>query len=194
MSWRLSLLALTAAAAGLSAVANAISGPPEETRMGVAISKDIAQRDKAAAARNRTLDLREQAARSAEQRLKVAAASRPAAAAATGAPPAQVSETERFEELARIYQVMKPKAAAQVFEQLTIDLQVEVAQRMRERSTALIMAAMSPKGAAALTTAMARKGTDKPGWNAIAPAAPGAPGAGASAPASAPASRAKPAR
>jgi len=36
-------------------------------------------------------------------------------------------------------------------------VQMKVAQRMRERSTAMIMAAMTPKGAAALSMAMARR-------------------------------------
>jgi len=52
---------------------------------------------------------------------------------------------------------MRPKSAAVVFEQLAMDVQVEVAERMRERSTALILANMTPRGAAALTMAMARR-------------------------------------
>jgi flagellar motility protein MotE (MotC chaperone) len=44
-----------------------------------------------------------------------------------------------------------------VFEQLDMEVQMKVAQRMRERSTAMIMAAMTPKGAAALSMALARK-------------------------------------
>jgi flagellar motility protein MotE (MotC chaperone) len=86
--------------------------------------------------------------------LKQAAAPPPAAPGKAGAPG---SDNPHFDELARIYQAMKPKAAAVVFEQLAMDVQVEVAQRMRERATAGILAAMSPKGAAALTMAMARR-------------------------------------
>lgn len=172
MTVRLSLLALTAGAAGLSAVANAVGGAPEPTRLGTSIASDMAARDRQMAQRNRTLDMREQAARAAEQRLRAAGAANAAAqqGARPGAPPPP-SEEERFGELARIYQAMKPKAAAQVFEQLALDIQVEVAGRMRERSTAAIMAAMTPAKAAALTVAMARKGSDRPGWTALAPAA-----------------------
>ena len=130
-------------------------------------------RDRSAAQRARALDMREQAARAAEQRLKQTATPPPAAAAAGGARGgAPAAEENRFaecvttitraayaqfDELARIYQAMKPKAAAVVFEQLAMDVQVEVAQRMRERATAGILAAMSPKGAAALTMAIARR-------------------------------------
>lgn len=172
MRWRLSLLAMTGLTAGLSALANALTGPVEATRLGASIGDDLAARDRQAAQKARALDLREQAARAAEARLKAAAP-----AAAPGQFPevaaAQASDEQRYAGLARIYQAMKPKAAAQVFQQLALPLQVEVARRMRERSTALILAAMDPAKAAALTTAMARQGSDKPGWTALA-AAPAA--------------------
>ena len=44
---------------------------------------------------------------------------------------------------------------------LDMDVQMEVAQRMRDRSTALILAAMTPQGAAALSMALARKRNGK---------------------------------
>jgi flagellar motility protein MotE (MotC chaperone) len=52
---------------------------------------------------------------------------------------------------------MKPAKAAVVFEKLAMDVQMKVAQRMRERSTAMILASMTPKGAAALSMALARR-------------------------------------
>ncbi|WP_010410974.1 magnesium transporter MgtE N-terminal domain-containing protein [Citromicrobium sp. JLT1363] len=52
---------------------------------------------------------------------------------------------------------MKPKQAAPVFEQLDIDVQIAVARKMRERSTAQILAAMTPQGAARLSMALAGK-------------------------------------
>lgn len=166
MKLRPSLLMLTAAAAGVSAVANAIGAAtpapaekPAVTRLGASIQEDMTARDRAAAQRTRALDMREQAARAAEQRLKAAGG-----AAAPGSPAsgkagaaAAAPEDEHYDELARIYQAMKPKAAAVVFEQLAMDVQVEVAQRMRDRATAGILAAMTPKGAAALSMAIARR-------------------------------------
>ena len=171
---RPSLLLLTAGAAGLAALANGLSAAAapassaeSATRLGAAIGTDLASRDLKSAQRGRQLDLREQAARSAEQRLQVAAAAlskaqpasagaTPSGASGTGAVPAD-PQAERWDELARIYQAMKPKAAAGVFEQLSMDVQVAVAQRMRERATAAILAAMTPKGAAVLTMAMAKQ-------------------------------------
>ncbi|URD61382.1 hypothetical protein M8312_02385 [Sphingomonas sp. KRR8] len=187
MKIRFSLLAMTAATAGLSALANAITGAAEPTRLGASIGDDLAARDRQAAQKARGLDLREQAARAAEARLRASgtnptAPPSPSAQAAA----AKASDEQRYAELARIYQAMKPKAAAQVLQHLALTLQVEVARRMRERSTALILAAMDPTNAAQLTTAMARQGSDKPGWMALSGEEHAAAGAGAKLPAAAP--------
>lgn len=164
---RPSLLLMTAVASALAVVANAStiastatqSNTPK-TRLGNSIEQDLAQRDAEAARRKRGLDLREQATRAAQARLQADLEARQketeVAAAAGASGPAEPPEAQ-FDELARIYQAMKPKAAAMVFEQLDMEVQMKVAQRMRERSTAMIMAAMTPKGAAALSMALARK-------------------------------------
>lgn len=155
---RPSLLMLTAAAAGASVLANGVSAAnpapttAPETRLGASIRQDVAQRDQETARRNRQLDLREQAARAAEQRLQANNGTQ----APNGASAPHDPNEERFSDLARIYQTMRPKPAAAVFEQLDMDVQVEVARRMRDRSTALILANMSAPKAAALTMAMAR--------------------------------------
>lgn len=156
MNFRPSLLMFTAVAAGAAVLANGVSaaGPitsPQETRLGASIKQDVASRDQDVARRNRALELREQAARAAEQRAaNLQGQERPAQLEARDA------NEERYSELARIYQAMRPNKAAAVFEQLEIDVQVAVARRMRERSTGLIMASMAPQRAAVLTMAMAR--------------------------------------
>lgn len=164
MTRRWPLLAFTAAAAGLSAVAGAFAqADGAEGRFGNAIRQEMSERDRAAAARQRQLDLREQAQKAAERRLGAvpppATAHAAKAAPARPAAPPEPSEEERLEDLASIYQAMKPKAAAPIFEELTLEVQVKVASRMRERSTAQIMAAMNPKKAAALTMAIAKRQT-----------------------------------
>jgi flagellar motility protein MotE (MotC chaperone) len=191
---RPSLLLLTAGVAGMAVVANAATiatgaqdNSPNTTRLGNAITQDMSDRDAAAARRKRGLDLREQAAKAASARLAAdmearkkqddaaqqqAAGTTPGAPGAPGAPNAADSQ---FDELARIYQAMKPKAAAVVFEQLDMEVQMKVAQRMRERSTAMIMAAMTPKGAATLSMAMARRGAKPQGQPQPAGRAPTAP-------------------
>jgi flagellar motility protein MotE (MotC chaperone) len=171
---RPSLLLMTAAASALAVVANAssiaatASQSTPKTRLGSAIEQDLSERDAAAARRKRALDLREQAAKATQTRLQadLDARQKEAQAAtampgATGAAPAEAPEAQ-FDDLARIYQAMKPAKAAMVFEQLDMEVQMKVAQRMRERSTALILAAMSSRGAAALSMALARKSAARP--------------------------------
>jgi len=173
---RPSLLLLTAGAASIAAIGNAVGlaapGPmpvgeaPERTRLGVQIAEDLGQRDKAATRRGRALDLREQAVRAAEARLKAEApAAQPATTpqdASAGVSGGPMPPADQYDDLARIYQAMKPAAAAIVLEQLDLDVQMRVAQKMRDRSTAMILAAMTPKGAAALTMALARRGALRP--------------------------------
>ncbi|MBB5710777.1 MotE family protein [Sphingomonas xinjiangensis] len=169
---RPSLLLMTAAASALAVVANAasIAAPDAQnapkTRLGNSIEQDLSASDAAAARRKRGLDLREQAAKAAEARLQADMAARQQQQAATtqtaaNGGPAEAPDAQ-FDELARIYQAMKPAKAALVFEQLEMEVQMKVAQRMRERSTALILAAMTPKGAAALSMALARRSAGRP--------------------------------
>jgi flagellar motility protein MotE (MotC chaperone) len=163
---RPSLLLMTAAASALAVVANAstiastATQSAPKTRLGSSIEQDLAQRDTEAARRKRGLDLREQATKATQARLEADLAARQKeteVAAAPGVATAVEPAEAQFDELARIYQAMKPRAAAVVLEQLDMEVQMKVAQRMRERSTALVMAAMTPKGAAALSMALARK-------------------------------------
>lgn len=172
---RPSLLVMTAMAAGLSIFANgvtaalpALADQPQPTRLGSAIQGDLGARDAATKKRNRALDMREQAARAAEARLKADMAARQEAA--TAAKPAVADaaapSAPQYDNLARIYQAMKPARAAVVFEQLEMDVQMQVAQKMRDRSTALILASMTPQGAANLSMASARRNANagkKPG-------------------------------
>jgi flagellar motility protein MotE (MotC chaperone) len=100
--------------------------------------------------------MREQIARATEERLKAKLAEQAAAATKTGSADA-VEPGEQYDSLARVYQAMKPARAAPVFEQLAMDVQMQVARRMRDRSMAMILAAMTPDAAAALSMSLARK-------------------------------------
>ncbi len=175
---RWSLLALTAGAAGLSVVAGTLAQAQSgEGRFGSGIRQEMSERDRATAARQRQLDLREAATKAAERRM----AGSPGAPGASGAaaqpipgavapatPEPEQTEAQRLDELARIYQAMKPKSAAPIFEQLSLEVQVKVASRMRERSAAQVLAAMDPKSAATLTMAIAKRQTS---YTVLSPAA-----------------------
>lgn len=166
---RPSLLSLTAGVAGLAAIANAVAAaaPPAEpaqaTRLGTSIQQSMRERDQALARQKRGLDLREQAARATEERLKADLLARQAEGGApAGGAGKSAEQTEPFDELARIYQTMKPAKAAVIFERLDLEVQTQVARRMRERSTALILSNMSPGGAVQLSMALAGKRVAKP--------------------------------
>ena len=177
MAARPSLLVLLAGAAGLAAIGHgaAISAAAEpETRLGASIQQSAVDRVKAAARRQRALDLREQAAQATEARLQAAVPPAGAGPQRPGAGGAEAEVEDQYDELARIYQSMKPAKAALVFEQLAMDVQMKVAKKMRERSAAMIMASMTPNGAAALTMALAR---NRPVERRARPAATPAPAA-----------------
>ena len=58
--------------------------------------------------------------------------------------------------LVKIYENMKPKEAAKIFEALEMDTLLEVAERMKERKLAPIMAKMAPEKARDMTVELSR--------------------------------------
>lgn len=166
---RPSLLMLMAGAAALSTLAHGVAAgtreeepaaKPAATRLGSAIQSEMSEKKKTARERERALDLREQAIKASEKRLEASMQGQQEKPEADGAGKSGEKEDEEaatLDQLARIYQSMKPKQAAPVFEQLDLDVQIAVARKMRERSTAQILAAMTPAGAARLSMALAGK-------------------------------------
>jgi flagellar motility protein MotE (MotC chaperone) len=62
-----------------------------------------------------------------------------------------------IQSLVKIYEAMKPKDAAQIFEQLEMPVLLRVLKRMKELKTAPILAAMDPAKARAVTTKLAER-------------------------------------
>ncbi len=58
--------------------------------------------------------------------------------------------------LVQMYEAMRPKDAARVFQRLDIAMQVDMARRMRRRAMAAILAEMDPAAAERLSVALAR--------------------------------------
>ncbi len=56
----------------------------------------------------------------------------------------------------KIYENMKPKSAARIFEQLEMDTLLEVAERMKERKLAAIMAQLGEERAREVTVELRR--------------------------------------
>ncbi|MFD2207915.1 MotE family protein [Kiloniella antarctica] len=59
--------------------------------------------------------------------------------------------------LVKIYESMKPKDAARIFEELDMIVLLDVVQRMKERKTAPILASMNPKRAKEITLELAQR-------------------------------------
>ena len=66
-------------------------------------------------------------------------------------------ENERITKLISVYEKMKPKDAARIWNDLDMDILLQVALGMREANTAAVLAEMSADRARALTTELAYK-------------------------------------
>lgn len=63
----------------------------------------------------------------------------------------------RLKSLVKIYETMKPRDAARIFEQLDLPVLLGVVEHMKERSAAPILAAMDPSKARTVTLALAER-------------------------------------
>jgi len=66
-------------------------------------------------------------------------------------------EDNKMRSLVKIYENMKPKEAAKIFEKLEMDILLEVLERMKEQRVAPILAEMDPSKAQAVTSEMAQR-------------------------------------
>jgi flagellar motility protein MotE (MotC chaperone) len=117
-------------------------------------------------ARAREVDIRESLLKAAEKRAEgrveelKAIESRISGAAQQKAE----EETTRFKGIITMYEGMKPKDAAKVFDRLEMPVLFEIASQIAPRKMADILGLMSPEAAERLTVEMARRaGTDKSG-------------------------------
>ena len=66
-------------------------------------------------------------------------------------------ETAKLKSLVKIYENMKPKDAAPIFEQLDMDTLLDIIERMSERKVAPVLAKMNPAKAKEVTDELARR-------------------------------------
>ncbi|HEY0836111.1 MAG TPA: hypothetical protein VGE72_19555, partial [Azospirillum sp.] len=66
-------------------------------------------------------------------------------------------QSAQLESLVKIYETMKPKEAARIFEELDMPVLLDVFQRMKESKSAPILAAMDPTKAKLVTTALVER-------------------------------------
>jgi flagellar motility protein MotE (MotC chaperone) len=121
-------------------------------------------------ARARELDLRESMIKAAEKKLESQAAVEKAEGvkgSPAAGPMAQRKEKEdventRFKGVVTMYETMKPKEAAKIFDRLDIKVLIEVASQIKPQTMSAIMAQMSPEAAERLTVELAsRSGADR---------------------------------
>lgn len=65
-------------------------------------------------------------------------------------------QEQKMQSLVKIYENMKPKEAARIFEDLAMDTLLSVAERMKERKLAAVMAKMNPEKARDVTVELSR--------------------------------------
>ncbi len=110
------------------------------------MTKDLEARERLMEEVERKIDAREGDLRASEDRAKPA-----------GAPAAAAEAEASLKGLVIMYETMKPKEAARVFERLPQDVLVPVVRLIAPRKMAEVMAAMSPEAAEKLTVALARR-------------------------------------
>ena len=109
--------------------------------------------------RQREIDIRESLLKSAEKRIESkveemkASESRMSAAAAEQ----KEAEAQRLKGLVTMYEGMKPKDAARVFDRLEMPVLIEIATKIAPRKMSDIMGLMSSEAAERLTVEMARR-------------------------------------
>jgi flagellar motility protein MotE (MotC chaperone) len=109
--------------------------------------------------RNRELEMRENLIKAAEQRLEAKLSELKAMEArvnnAVGS--RDKVEAQRFKGIVQMYENMKPKEAARIFDRLDMKILVEVSTQMSARKMSEILAQMSPEAAERLTVELAGK-------------------------------------
>jgi flagellar motility protein MotE (MotC chaperone) len=151
--------AALADAAGESAARWDVLDPASLTASEIAVLHQLAERRAALDQRERQIEQRaaliERAAADLEQQVARLGALRDEIAAAIGAHDA--AEEARLASLIKIYETMKPKAAADIFDRLEMPVLIEVVERMREVKAADVLARMNPDKAKQVTGELARR-------------------------------------
>lgn len=126
---------------------------PQFSRAEIEVLQNLMERRETLDSRSRELDIRGNLLSAAEQRIdeKIAQLKDIEATIQDLLERHDDQEEKKLRSLVRIYESMKPKQAARIFEELDIDILIDVAERMNERKFAPILAQMDPQRAKAVT-------------------------------------------
>jgi len=143
-------------AVDLSAIAQPGGGVSASER---AILERLAERRQELDARAREIDIRENLLRAAEKRIESKVAELKAAEARVTAAGEQKNQAEadRFKGLVTMYESMKPKDAAKIFDRLEMSVLIQVASKIAPRKMSDIVGLMQPDAAERLTVELARR-------------------------------------
>jgi flagellar motility protein MotE (MotC chaperone) len=124
-----------------------------------AILERLQQRREELDARARELDIRESMVKAAEQRIDAHLAEIKEVEARIKTETVQKNDAEagRLKGLVTMYESMKPRDAAKIFDGLDMEVLIKVASQINPRAMADIMAQMTPEMAERLTVALASK-------------------------------------
>ena len=137
----------------------AVEDPFDYTDEEVDVLQQLAKRREELDLRARQLDEREALIQAAEQRMDQKMAELKALQATVEDLLKTRSEQEETElkSLVKMYENMKPKAAARVFEEMDMDVLLDVIDRMNERKVAPILALVTPTRAKEITFELAQR-------------------------------------
>jgi flagellar motility protein MotE (MotC chaperone) len=115
-------------------------------------------------ARSREIDIRESLLKEAEKRIETKVGEMKAIEAKNAANNEQKAEAEnaRFKGIVTMYENMKPKDAAKVFDRLEMPVLIEIAAQIAPRKMSDIMGLMQPDAAERLTVELARRASGDP--------------------------------
>jgi len=146
-----------APAAPSAAPAGPIKDPESLSPSELEVLQQLSERRAALDRRAGALDQREVLLQAAEKRIdeKIAKLAELQKSIDAVVQKQNAEDDARIQSLVKIYEAMKPRDAAQIFEQLEMPVLLAVISRMKELKTAPILAAMEPAKAKAITTALA---------------------------------------
>jgi flagellar motility protein MotE (MotC chaperone) len=147
------------AAAAAAEPVSEVEDPFDYTDEEVDVLQQLAKRREELDLRARQLDEREALIQAAEQRMDQKMAELKALQATVEDLLKTRSEQEEAElkSLVKMYENMKPKAAAKVFEEMDMDVLLDVVERMNERKVAPILALVTPTRAKEITFELAQR-------------------------------------
>ena len=130
-----------------------------------AVLESLQRRREELEARARELEIREGLVKAAEKRLETRLQElKEAEAQVTDATQKKdEADAERFKSLVTMYETMKAKDAARIFDRLDMKILVEVASQMNPRRLSDVLAAMSSEQAEKLTVELAMRAGSQPG-------------------------------